>query len=323
VTKLGALRACYNDVALSNPRLPLSTEPARALVDAFSHHSRAIHDGDIGAVHQTRVASRRLREVLPLLPLEPARIRALRHRVRRITRQLGPIRELDVLGLLARELSEQPHYAGAALTQLAASIDQEGAQARRRLAAKLPAAKLARLADDLALAVEPAGLSADHTRGSLEAAERTSADVYEKRLARRSEHVRLAAERAGVLYIPERLHAVRITVKKLRYAIEPLVAGGDAELTSDVAALKEVQDQLGRLHDLEVLIARIRDRQAAGPLPSVADWRELTRLLGRLESDCRVLHARYLHDHPRVIAVANRLGAPARRPAGIERRAAG
>jgi len=259
--------------------------------------------------------------MLPLLPLEPARITALRHRVRQVTRQLGPVRELDVLGLLVRELSEQPHYAGAALTQLAAVIEEEGAQARRRLGVKLPAAKLARLARDLAQAVEPGGTASDQPRASLDAARHGGA-VLEARLARRAGHMRKAIERAGVLYVPERLHAVRIAAKKLRYALEPLLTG-TSELASDVAALKVAQEQLGRLHDLEVLIARVRDRQAAGPLPSVAHWRELTRLLGRLESDTRLLHARYLRGQERVLAVADRFGAKARRPVGVEHRATG
>jgi CHAD domain-containing protein len=304
------------------PSSPFSTETARALVDAFSRHARAIHDGDIAAVHQTRVTSRRLREVLPLLPLEPARIRALRHRVRRVTRQLGPVRELDVLGLLVRELSEQPHYAGAALTHLGRSIVEEGAKARRRLGARLTADKLARLARDLALAVEAAGTWTDHSRAALEMARRSSA-VLEARLTRRAGHVRRAIERAGVLYVPERLHAVRIAVKKLRYALEPLRAAGDPELTADVGALKAVQDQLGRLHDLEVLIARVRDRQADGPIRSVAHWRELTRLVARLESDSRLLHARYLREQGRALDAADRFGARARGPVGIERRATG
>jgi CHAD domain-containing protein len=276
----------------------------------------------MGAVHLTRVASRRLREVLPLLLLDEPRTRALRHRLRRVTRQLGPVRELDVLGLLVRELGERRQYAGAALTQLEASIADEGAQARRRLAARLPAEKLARLARDLTLAVEPAGTSTHHPRAAPEATGRSGA-LLEVRLARRAKELRLAIEQAGVLYVPERLHAVRIAVKKLRYALEPLRAAGNPQRTADVAALKAVQEHLGRLRDLDVLIARVRDRQAEGPIPSVAHWRELTRLVRRLESDGRLLHAHYLCDQMRTLAIADRVNTNVRPPQRIERQATG
>ena len=49
--------------------------------------------GDAEALHQARVASRRIREALPLEIRPP---RKLMRQVRRITRALGPVRELDV-----------------------------------------------------------------------------------------------------------------------------------------------------------------------------------------------------------------------------------
>jgi CHAD domain-containing protein len=65
-----------------------------ALLDALP----AATSGDVSSVHRARVASRRLREVLPVLADaagSPDLDRAGKS-VRRITRALGPIRELDV-----------------------------------------------------------------------------------------------------------------------------------------------------------------------------------------------------------------------------------
>ena len=54
-------------------------------------------DVDPEAVHQARVASRRLREVLPIVLAPGGRTERLRRTVRRLTRTLGPVRELDVV----------------------------------------------------------------------------------------------------------------------------------------------------------------------------------------------------------------------------------
>ena len=51
--------------------------------------------GDVTAIHQARVATRRLREALPLVTSGGAG-RKLERTIRRLTRALGPVRELDV-----------------------------------------------------------------------------------------------------------------------------------------------------------------------------------------------------------------------------------
>ncbi len=88
-------------MAVPNPSMQRTTLPARllrqrllSLLDALP----AAASGDVTSVHRARVASRRLREVLPVLA-EAAGSDALDRagkQVRRITRALGPIRELDV-----------------------------------------------------------------------------------------------------------------------------------------------------------------------------------------------------------------------------------
>ena len=64
------------------------------LVDAMP----AAQAGDMRSVHQARVATRRLREALPVLrvSVDGDEITRVRRQVRRMTRALGPVRELDV-----------------------------------------------------------------------------------------------------------------------------------------------------------------------------------------------------------------------------------
>jgi len=88
-------------MTVPNPSMQRTTLPVRllrqrllSLLDALP----AAASGDMTSVHRARVASRRLRELLPVLA-EAADSDALDRagkQVRRITQALGPIRELDV-----------------------------------------------------------------------------------------------------------------------------------------------------------------------------------------------------------------------------------
>ena len=123
-------------------------------------------------------------------------------------------------------------------------------------------------------------------------------------------------QHAGAVYLPERLHAVRIALKKLRYAVElsaELARALSLELqkrtTSDLRTLKHVQEVLGRLHDLQILIDRARQLQASLTPPNVTVWRELDALVVSLENDCRRLHARYMHERSKLLTICDRVGA--------------
>ena len=126
------------------------------------------------------------------------------------------------------------------------------------------------------------------------------------------------------MYLPERLHTVRITMKKLRYALELSNEVAGTRRDSNLAALKRGQELLGRMHDLQVLIERIRQVQASLTPPNLTIWRNLDALIRSLEDECRVLHARYMRMRDRLIAATGSL--TARPPAaaatnGLSRRA--
>ena len=73
-----------------------------------------VEDGDVRAIHRTRVASRRLRELLPVLQLDPDTTAKLIRRLRKVTRQLAHVRSSTLLPLieelqgLAGELPHKP-----------------------------------------------------------------------------------------------------------------------------------------------------------------------------------------------------------------------
>ncbi len=223
-------------------------------LDAFTHEADRIHDGDAEALHRTRVASRRLRELLPVLGLKAETARKLNRRLKKVTRDLGAVRELDVLAVLIQELGQNSRYLPAASKRVARTVDQARDAARQRLAAKLPLAKLQRLAGRLESAVKDRRSKNGGRPPREPASKQAWLWAVDARAARRAARLAAAIDAAGALYQPARLHAVRIAVKKLRYASELGLEGRRRRATADIEVLKSAQDVLGRLQDLQVLI---------------------------------------------------------------------
>ena len=300
------------------------TDSFRDRLTAFAREIDGVRRGNVEALHRARVASRRLRELLPLLDLDAETTRKLNRQLRRVTKQLGTVREFDVLIGSIDEFARRRRYSAVALARLRYVIGRRRAAVRKHLAYKLPTRKLVRLVIRLARVVrsrksiDPKRRLKDH--GGAKPAWRRTLDA---RLARRATRVQRAIEVAGALYAAEPLHEVRIALKKLRYATELSQEAGRARLTADVNALKAAQELLGRLHDYEVLIAAGREVQASLSPPAVATWRELKGLAQTIEDDCRHLHARYMRDRRRLVAIADRLGAGQALTSAASRRAAG
>ena len=110
------------------------------------------------------------------------------------------------------------------------------------------------------------------------------------------------------MYLPERLHDVRIALKKLRYAVELAAEAAARRGDADLPLLKRGQDLLGKLHDLQTLIEHVRQTQASLTPPSLSVWRELDLLVASLEDDCRRLHGRYMRLRDELTSVAARRG---------------
>jgi CHAD domain-containing protein len=278
--------------------------------------TRMLHDldeGDVQALHRTRVASRRLREILPVLQVDADVARRLGRRLRKVTQRLGAVRELDVLCLLIAELQESGRYDGQALRRLAVAIGDERARARDRLLAKLPMGELHRIASKLDKIASV--LKTRHSSRGWQWA-------VEARVTHRASALKDALIDAGALYVPTRLHVVRIAIKKLRYAREVLAEAFGLKMSAELRTLKRSQDILGRLHDLQVLLDRVRQFQGSLTPPDVTTWRKLDRLMTALEDDCRRLHARFMHQRTAVLTMCDRV-AGLKPPAAAAGRAAG
>ena len=259
------------------------------------------------AVHRTRVASRRLREVLPVLQLDPEMSRrSLAAGSARSPRGSAAVRELDVLVALIDELAASERYPKAALARVGAVIRAERDHARARFTAKRPVAELTRLAaklEKVARTIE----AEDATPGRQQPAARSWQWAIDARVAHRAAALAEAVADAGAVYLPERLHAIRIAVKKLRYALEVSADVARVRSTPDLRLLRRVQDMLGRLHDLHVLEDRVRQMQASLSPPDVNVWRELDALVVSLDEECRRLHGRYMRERDALTALCARL----------------
>jgi CHAD domain-containing protein len=259
---------------------------------------QGLGEGDARALHQTRVASRRLREILPVLQVEPDVASRLGRRLRKVTQRLGAVRELDVLSLLIEELAASGRYDQQAMRKVAAFVGEERKRARGRLLEKLPVDELHRIAGKLGRVAK-----------DLKTSKKTARDWHwaiDARVTHRAHALKTALAEAGALYLPERLHVVRIALKKLRYAREVVAEASGIDMKAELRSLKRGQDLLGRLHDVQVLLDRVRQLQASLTSGDSVMSRRLDSLTIGLENECRRLHARFMHQKAAVVAVCDR-----------------
>jgi CHAD domain-containing protein len=263
-----------------------------------------VESGEIGAVHRTRIASRRLRELLPVLQLEGASVRKLNKRLRKVTRRLGHVRELDALIEIIDDLQGAEAVPERALKHVRDEVRKSRDHARVRLAHKAVATELRRAARKLESVL--ADLEKSDLGRSRAQSWRWAIDA---RVTHRAAALKSAIEEAGAMYLPERIHIVRLATKKMRYAVELLAEASGTKDSTELRTLKRAQDLLGRLRDLQVLIDCVRSIQAALNPPDVGAWRDLDALVTPLEHRCRRVHARFVRDRVTLVTFCDRLGA--------------
>jgi len=255
--------------------------------------------GNKEALHKARIASRRIREALPLLSASD-RVRRLERRIRKITRALGPVRELDVALQILDEVEGTGELSRAALARLRQAVARERQVLQADMKRRLEDLNITKLRKRTALAARKAAADGSLRRDPVRLARARA------RAARRAERLRAAIEGASGIYLPDRLHDVRIAVKKLRYSLELVRELSGSRAAAHLKTLADVQDTLGRMHDLEVLITRTRGVQGAPGAPTLKLSGELDRLVRRFETDCRQLHAHYMTSRRHLLDICER-----------------
>ncbi len=238
---------------------------ARRAIAAHVQHWRreeaAARHGDAEAIHQLRVATRRLRALLrlfaPVLPVSV--VTRGREGLAQLGTAIGAVRDLDVLALAlaarARKLGRECREALAPLEDeiaqrraaaLAALVEQLDAPRTRRLLAileglpgrRLPSRSAVPLRDVAGTLVQPVLRSVVRAGRDLDADAPAAA-----------------------------LHRLRVRVKRLRYACETLMGLGEERLQPVIARLVDLQDVLGEHQDAVTQMQWLWERAAAGGLP--------------------------------------------------------
>jgi len=220
-------------------------------------------------IHQTRVALRRMRAALGLFrsavagPIQQRLLRALAAEARWLAGECGPARDLHVF--LSETVEDPPPEVKRIANRLARAHLE-------RARAALSGARFAAFEAQVAAFVEASSTGT----GRLDSFGRELLDARHAKVERRG---RKLATLDG-----ERLHRLRIAIKKLRYAATFLTpAFGTRSFDSEAAkayidATVRLQGALGALNDREVAARMLADiaaaarptEQVAGPLRRLA-----------------------------------------------------
>jgi CHAD domain-containing protein len=260
----------------------------------LKRHLPGALDGDSHGVHQARVASRRLREAVPVLAagVKGTKARKALGKIRRLTTALGTVRELDVTLQIIDELVADETLPRPALESVRGRVVTERDARRAVMLKRLDHVNLEKLDRRLVSASEVLA----------ESGSEAWRDALGARLLKRSKTLATAMTAAGHMYAPEQLHQVRIAAKKLRYAMELAFDAGVKAASAPVRAVKRAQETLGRLHDLQVLQLHVAALQAQ-PFDRSLSEGGLAIVNRALEDECRHLHARYVAAMPKLAEV--------------------
>jgi CHAD domain-containing protein len=257
--------------------------------------------GNVDAVHDMRVATRRLRVAFRLFGGYYRRgvIRSLEQDLRKTGRTLGAARDLDVFNKTARlYLRSLPKQQRSDLDPLLANWKRSRQVAHRELVEYFDSARYRRFIEDLGeflttpgagvaagAADPPAPVQVRHVLGST---------LWQRYETVRAYEVVLAAAPTTTL------HALRIECKYLRYTLEffqEVLGPGAAPLIRQVSA---VQDHLGEIQDAEVAsrlladyLAKAYREQAAASMTEAADLDGVTRYLSRRREHARQMAASF------------------------------
>jgi CHAD domain-containing protein len=231
----------------------------RQLNRFISYEAKVLKGDDADAIHDMRVASRRLQQVLDLLYPQPRpqELRRLRRQIRRCRLALGDVRNCDVLlELVGRALGRKRSARREAWTAVQHFLLMHRSESFLRAMRKFGKINLAVFYVNLKEFLhhdKAHGHAAEHHDHDSGAPHHTFAkdltnaldsawSRFEDQVAQSHRHSR-----------PEVIHGARIATKRLRYLLEVFHEFGVAGSADALAWLRQLQNHLGDWHDLEVL----------------------------------------------------------------------
>jgi CHAD domain-containing protein len=266
----------------SADRARLEKQLAKQLRNFALLFSRVLADEEADAVHDLRVCTRRVQQILSgLAPMNSlGKGRVVRRTLRRIRRALGPWRNCDValqwVARSERRSANPRRRRGWELVRQSITAERKRAinQARRRLfksegfALNQRARQLIALAAERLEGVDPAAV--------VRAAVDDGALKWREALAR-------AMEDRSV----QNVHALRIQMKRLRYRVELARDLGSDDARAVIQWFKSMQDRLGRWHDRQEL-SHFMTRALANSELLLKEPRVAVELLKEVEKDIAI-----------------------------------
>jgi CHAD domain-containing protein len=218
---------------------------------------------DPEAVHRMRVASRRLRAGLPVFSrcFPPKTYQKISRGIRRITRDLGDARDLDVqIRYLEGILSNHKGGDDQAMEGCLALLS--GTRGRREALQPKVVADCARLDQKgvIALLEQRIGVWKKASRPSDTSLPgqfpiRRAQRAIERRIKKLTSYAPMVQDPGAM----EAHHAMRIAAKRLRYLLEVYTSLYNKEFKPIVRRLKTLQEILGNIHDCDVWIMELQE----------------------------------------------------------------
>jgi CHAD domain-containing protein len=204
------------------------------------------------SLHRLHREMRQLRTALAIWeellgPAGQIQLRPLSARIRRLTRLVGQVRDRDVtLGLLAGVADHvHPEEEQEQLRQYRSRLEDDARTGRELLRAFLRSERQAHLFDQV-------GEAFNLRTRSLPSGEIDRVLAEHQRESR--EKVMTAHRKARRRPSMQRLHRLRIRVRRLRQMSELASSLKERDDASSAGSLRRLQQHLGRLHDLDVLV---------------------------------------------------------------------
>jgi CHAD domain-containing protein len=231
----------------------------RQLNRFMSYEAKVLKGDDADAIHDMRVASRRLQQVLDLLypKPRPQELRRLRNQIRRCRQALGDVRNCDVLlEIVGRSLGRKRSARREAWTAVQHFLVMRRSESFLRAMRKVGKINLTvfyvNLKEFLHHDMAHAKSAEHHPHGAGAARPGIAKDMIKalesvwNRFENQIEHSHRNAR-------PEIIHGARIATKRLRYLLEVFHEFGVPGSDDALVCLRQLQKDLGDWHDLEVL----------------------------------------------------------------------
>ncbi len=211
---------------------------------------------DIEYVHKMRVASRRIRAVIPLFSecFPKKRYKRWLNEIKKITRFLGAARDLDVQILFVKEYLKrlQPNEPMPGMEALLERHASERIKLQSRVSNEIQELKNSRVLEQIASYCKRIKEATSSPFNLYSVREKAFWQISSKldEFIAMEEYVHKENE---IL----KHHEMRIKAKWLRYTLEVFAPLYQGELSDDIGIVKNFQDTLGELHDCDVWVRSI------------------------------------------------------------------